>query len=55
MFKYSYTKGEGAHNIEYEINCRERELKKVKCEWTEKEDRFYVFLKDGRMIEANHF
>tara|TARA_Y100000389_G_C17028815_1_gene302406 strand:+ start:60 stop:458 length:399 start_codon:yes stop_codon:yes gene_type:complete len=55
LFKYSYTKGEGARNIEYEIDCRERQLKKVECEWREKDDRYYVFLKDGRMIEANHF
>ena len=55
MFKYSYSKGEGKHNIDYAIDCRERALKKVECEWVEKDDRYYVFLKDGRMIEANHY
>ena len=55
MFKYSNAKGDGLYNINYAIECRERELKKVECEWRENEDRYYVFLKDGRMIEANHF
>jgi hypothetical protein len=55
MFKYSNAKGDGAYNINYAIECRERALKKVECEWREEDDRYYVFLKDGRMIEANHY
>ena len=55
MFKYSNSKGEGMHNMNYKIDCRERALKKVECKWAEKDDRYYVFLKDGKMIEANHY
>ena len=55
VFKYSNSKGEGMHNINFAIDCRERALKEVECEWAEKDDRYYVFLKDGRMIEAKHY
>jgi|TARA_B110000971_G_C19522220_1_gene282217 hypothetical protein len=55
MFKYSNSKGDGKYNIDYSIDCRERALKEVECEWREKDDRYYVFLKDGRMIEASHY
>ena len=55
FFKYFISKGEGKRNREMILKEIHNTLQKVECKWTEKDKRYYVYLKDNRKIEADEY
>ena len=54
-FKYSYAKGEGKFKLIDFNDRREKYLNKVECQWTMKEDKYYVYLKEGMKVEVDEY
>ena len=55
FFKYSYHRGEGKKDMERYSEMMNEALAKVKCKWSTKDDKFYVFLEDGRRVELDEY
>jgi len=55
IFKYSNSKGEGRRLYEFDLKCRTDAINRVECEWAIKNDKYYVYLEDGRKIEVNEY
>lgn len=54
-FKYSYYRGEGKMKIEMYSKDLNTALSEVKCKWHLKDDKYYVYLEDGRKIEIDEY
>ena len=55
FFKYYISFGEGKRNREMTLKEINNILQKVECKWTEKNNRYYVYSKDNKRIEADEY
>ena len=52
---HSHRKGDAAYHNKYFWEEKQKYLKEVECKYTEKNDKFYVYLEDGRKIEVDEY
>ena len=52
---HSHKKGQQGHRSEYLWDQKQKILKKVGCKHYQKENKFYVYLEDGRKIEVDEY